>query len=210
MVLKSFLKNKYVWLLALLVALICRIANGYFSQAVDIYTASKVRNYAEGLIAECIEVELLKELDGADFFKESFDAKGNVSYAYIDSLKINKIRNSIILYTDEAINEINEHHDFDRIDIPLGYLFGIKYFLADGVRVPIELEVIGNQDVELKMETLSKGINTTIIEIYLDISIDIQVVIPFQSKITTTSTRVPLTIEIMNNEIPYYLGDLFD
>lgn len=210
MVLKSYLKSKVVWILALAVFLIFRLTSGYFSQAVDIYTSSKVRNYSEGLIAQCIEEELIKELENADIFIENFDSNGNVSYAYVNSLLINKIRNNVIIYTDEAINLINAHQDFDRIEIPLGYFFGIKYFLADGVKIPIELEVIGNQDVELRMDTISKGINTTIIEIYLDISIDIQVVIPFQSKITTTTTQIPLAMEIMNNEIPYYLGDIIE
>ena len=198
-----------MWIIAIVVCLLFRLTTGYFSQAVDIYTASKVRNYAEGLIAQCIEEELLKELEDTHLFVENIDSNGNISYAYIDSLKANRIRNKVVLYTDSAIGRINAHQDFDKIEIPLGYFFGIKYFLADGVKIPIELEVIGNQNIQLRTNTLSKGINTTIIEIYLDISIDIQVVIPFQSKITKTCTKIPLAMEIMNNEIPYYLGDIF-
>ena len=190
--LKSYLRNKYIWVIGLGAILIWRLSSGYFSQAVEIYTDSKVRNYAEGLIAESIEERLLNELNDGNLFIENYDSNGNVSYAYIDSYKINKIRNDVILYTDEAINEINDHQDFGYIEVPLGYFFGIKYFLADGVRVPIDLEVIGNQDVELDMQTLSKGINTTIVQINLNIDIHIQVVIPFQSKITTTSTIIPL------------------
>lgn len=208
--LKSYLRNKYIWVIGLGAILIWRLSSGYFSQAVEIYTDSKVRNYAEGLIAESIEERLLNELNDGNLFIENYDSNGNVSYAYIDSYKINKIRNDVILYTDEAINEINDHQDFGYIEVPLGYFFGIKYFLADGVRVPIDLEVIGNQDVELDMQTLSKGINTTIVQINLNIDIHIQVVIPFQSNITTTSTIIPLAIQIMNNDIPYYLGDLFN
>ncbi len=208
--LRSYLRNKYIWVIGLGAILIWRLSSGYFSQAVEIYTDSKVRNYAEGLIAESIEERLLNELNDGNLFIENYDSNGNVSYAYIDSYKINKIRNDVILYTDEAINEINDHQDFGYIEVPLGYFFGIKYFLADGVRVPIDLEVIGNQDVELDMQTLSKGINTTIVQINLNIDIHIQVVIPFQSKITTTSTIIPLAIQIMNNDIPYYLGDLFN
>lgn len=205
---KLYLRNKIVWILAISIFLLYRAASGYFSKSIEIYTTSKVKNYAEGLIASCISDELFDELDGAKFFNEKYDSNGNISYAYIDSLKINKIRNDIIIYTDEAINLINEHSDFDKIEIPLGYLFGLKYFLADGIRIPISLEVIGNQDVELKMNTITEGINTTIIEVYLDISIDVQVVIPFQNKSTTTNTKIPLAIEVMNNEIPYYLGDI--
>ncbi len=207
--LKSWLKNKYLWLGVFSVFLISRVATGYFSKAVNIYTASLVRNYAEGLIAECMEEEVLKDLESADLFIEKYDANGKVSYATIDSSKINKIRNRVILYTDRAIATINEHEDLKKIKIPAGYLIGLKYFFVDGFEVPIQMQVIGNQDVELKTNTISKGINTTIIEIYLDISVNVQVVIPFQNQITVTSTQIPLAIEVMNNDIPYYLGDFF-
>lgn len=212
MALKSWLKNKFIWIiigLATLGIIVWRIGSGYFSKAVDVYTVSKVRNYAEALIAASIEEELLKELEDADLFIENYDSNGNVSYAYVNSLKINRIRNNVILYTDKAISKINAHTDFEKIEIPLGYFFGVRYILADSIKIPIELEVIGNQNVELRMETISKGINTTIVEIYLDISLEIQVVIPLQNKVTVTSTKIPLAMEIMNNEVPYYLGDLF-
>lgn len=207
---KSFLKNKFVWLLGIFIFLVGRISSGYFSEGVKIYTSSKVRNYAEGLIAQCVDEKLLHELQNANILVENYDSNGKVSYAYANSFKINEIRNSVILYTDEAINKINLHSDFDLIEVPFGYFFGIKYFLNNGVKIPISLEVIGNQDVEIKIDTLSRGINTTIIEIYLDISIDIQVVIPFQNNVTTTKTKIPIALEIMNNEIPYYLGDIIE
>lgn len=213
MALKSWLRSKFFWIIigfAILGIIIWKVGSGYFSKAVDVYTVSKVRNYAEALIAESIEEELLKELEDADLFIENYDSNGNVSYAYVNSLKINRIRNNVVLYTDQAISKINAHTDFDKIEIPLGYFFGVRYFLADSIKIPIELEVIGNQDVELKMETISKGINTTIVEIYLDISLEIQVVIPLQNKVTVTSTKIPLAMEIMNNEVPYFLGDLFN
>ena len=44
------------------------------------------------------------------------------------------------------------------------------------------------------------------IEINLFVAIDIQVVIPFQENITRTEVTIPLAIEIMNNDVPYYLG----
>lgn len=201
---KSYLKNKYIWILGLIALLLWRLASGYFSKAVDVFTESKVRNYAEELIANVVEEEILTELQQMDIFKESYDSNGKVSYAYIDPYNINKIRNKVVQSTDEAIAKINEHEDFGHIEIPLGYFFGIKYFLADGVRVPIRLEVIGNQDVEIKTDTITKGINTTIVEMYLEISVEVGVVIPFQSKITNTTTRIPLAMSIMNNEIPFF------
>lgn len=207
MPLKSYLRNKLVWISAILIALIFKASSGYFSDSVKTFTEFKARNYAEGLIAYTLEDQLLDKISNSNFLIEKYNSDGYISYAYIDSYKINDIRNSAVLYMDKAIDKLNEHVDFEVIEIPFGYIFGTKYFLANGVRVPIYIEALANQDVEVKMDTISKGINTTIIEIYLDISIDIQVVIPFQSNVITTNTIIPLSMEIINNEIPYYLGD---
>lgn len=205
--LKFYLRNKIIWILGIIVFILFKVSSGYFSETVKLYTTSMVRNYSEALIANSIENELMDKIGNSSFLIEKYNSKGYVSYAYLNSYKVNDVRNSIILYMDEAIEEINQHNDLQSIDIPLGYLFGTKYFLTHGIKIPITLDVIGNQDVEVKIDTISKGINTTIIEIYLLVSIDIQVVIPLQKEVVITETKIPLSIEILNNEIPYYLGD---
>ena len=96
--------------------------------------------------------------------------------------------------------------DFDSIDIPMGYFFGFRYFFVDKIKVPLKIDVIGNQDVEISVDANDLGINTTMIEINLFVAIDIQVVIPFQENITRTEVTIPLAIEIMHNDVPYYLG----
>ena len=208
--LKSYLKSKFVWISAFVVMLIFRFSTGYFSDSVKAFTAFKIRNYSEGLIALSIEDELLDKIENSNFLVENYNSKGYVSYAYLDSYKINEIRNAAVLYLDDAIDDINLHTDFDKIEIPFGYIFGSKYFLANGIKLPIHLEVLGNQDIEVEIDTISKGINTAILEIYLMIKVDIQVVIPFQSEIVSTETKIPLSVEILNNEIPYYLGDILE
>ena len=109
---------------------------------------------------------------------------------------------------DELCNKLKD--TFKSIEIPLGYFFGRNYFLSNGVKVPIELEVIGNQSIEIKSSVESYGINTTILKVELHVSLDIQSVIPFQSAKIKTNTIIPLSLEIINNEIPYYLGDLLE
>ena len=88
----------------------------------------------------------------------------------------------------------------------MGYFFGFRYLFVDKINVPLKIDVIGNQDVEISVDANDLGINSTMIEINLFVAIDIQVVIPFQENITRTEVTIPLAIEIMNNDVPYYLG----
>ena len=195
MPLKFFLKNKYVWLAALVAAFLFRFSSGYFSESVKMYTDSKIKNYANEIINESIRRELLTSTDFSDILIENYDSNGKVSYAYLNANKI---------------DQINDAKSFETIEIPLGYFFGSEYLLADGMKMPIKLKILGDEDIEVVSDISSKGINTTIIQMYLYIKINIQVVIPFQSQMVVSESKIPICFEILNNEVPYYLGDILE
>lgn len=205
--LRSFAKSKVVWSLAFVVGFIWKFIAGYFSNAIDIYTTTKIKNYAEDVIITSIEEEILNSVSDTDFLIEHYDSLGKVSYAYFDTQRINEVRNTVARYMDNIINRIEYHSDLQKIDIPIAYFLGSKYFLSNSFKIPISLEVVGNQDIDIKTEKVVSGLNTTIFEINLVIAVEIYVVIPFQSKKISTLTQIPIAIEILNNEIPYYYSD---
>ena len=209
--LKNYLKkNSIMFLLALIIGLIGRMSVGYFSDAVKTYAESIIINYSRNIIDQGVTNGVIDDLNGESLLQEVYDSNGKVSYAYLDARKINMIRTNTSKYVTEAIDVINNQDTFKSIEIPLGYFFGRNYFLSNGIKVPIELEVIGNQSIEIKSSVESYGINTTILKVELHVSLDIQSVIPFQSAKIKTNTIIPLSLEIINNEIPYYLGDLLE
>lgn len=70
------------------------------------------------------------------------------------------------------------------------------------------MEVIGSHDVGITSSVVEYGINNSVIEIALVINLSIQVFIPFQEESITSTSKIPLSVEIINNEVPYfYLGD---
>ena len=75
--------------------------------------------------------------------------------------KVYYLRSNISEYIVNCINEINDGDEFKSIELPLGYFFGRNYFLSNGIKVPIKLEVIGYQDVfiEKKLETIGLKYN---------------------------------------------------
>ena len=51
------------------------------------------------------------------------------------------------------------------------------------------------------------GINNALIQLDLTIDANIQIILPFASKITKVSFTTPITIDMINGKIPtYYLG----
>jgi sporulation protein YunB len=143
-------------------------------------------------------------------FNVLYNENEKFSYSYLDVQILNYLRNNIAEYILECINEINDGDDFKSIELPLGYFFGRNYFLSNGIKVPIELEVIGHQDVFIEKNVETVGLNTTILEINLVVELSIRSVIPFQTDVIESITSIPLGLEILNNDIPYYLGDILN
>lgn len=182
---------------------------GYFSTAVNAYTESVILNYAKEIVDLGVTEGVVELLDGKSILNEVYDSNGKVSYAYLDAQTINYLRNNISRYVAKCINEINDGKKLDTIEFPLGYFFGRNYFLANGIKVPIDIEVVGYQDIEIEKIVESYGLNTTILQLNLIITLFIKTVIPFQSDIIESRSSIPIALEILNNDIPYYLGDIF-
>lgn len=209
--LKNYLiKNKFLIALSIIMAFLCKFSIGYFSNAVTAYTDSLIINYSNKVVNEGVSSGVIDLLDGKTLLNEVYDENGKVSYAYLDVQVLNYLRNNISKYVLGCIDAINDGESFESIELPLGYFFGRNYFLSNGVKVPIDLEVMGYQEVSIEKEVKTLGLNTTILEINLIIELNIRSVIPFQTNIITTKSAIPLALEILNNDIPYYLGDILN
>ena len=207
---KYLIKSKLTIVLALLLAFLCKFSMGYFSNAINAYTEALIISYSKEVIDKGVSTGIIDLLDGKSILNEVYDEKGKVSYAYLDVQILNYLRSNIAEYILKCINEINEGEDFKSIELPLGYFFGRNYFLSNGIKVPIHLEVIGYQDVFIEKKINTLGLNTTILEINLVVELNIRSVIPFQTDIINSKSSIPLALEILNNDIPYYLGDILN
>ncbi|MCM1131529.1 MAG: sporulation protein YunB [Roseburia sp.] len=196
----------FLILFILLIVYVCKFSMSYFSEAMDVYTESLVIGYATEVIDEGITEGVVELLDGKSVLCESYDSTGKVSYAYLDVKTINYLRNNISRYIASCVDIINKGEKFSTVDLPLGYFFGLNYFFSKGLRVPIHLEVVGNQDVVIEKSIESYGLNTTVLQINMIIAINIRSVIPFQTNTVQTKISIPVALEILNNDIPYYLG----
>lgn len=204
--------KKFAWRISFLVLLVLffvfagKFSLSYFSESVGTYTKSLIIGYATEVIDGGISEGVVELLDGKSVLCEAYDSTGKVTYAYLDVKTINYLRNNISRYIAKCVDTINEGQQFKTVDLPLGYFFGLNYFYSKGIRVPIHLKVVGNQDVAIEKHIESYGLNTTVLEIDMVISLNIQSVIPFQTNTVQTKISIPVALEILNNDIPYYLG----
>ncbi|OQP15927.1 sporulation protein YunB [Geobacillus zalihae] len=88
--------------------------------------------------------------------------------------------------------------------IPLGKITDNVLLANLGPRIPVQFQIVGNVDSEVTKEIRAYDINSFFIEIDIHVSVDIQVVIPFASKISNVTTDIPVVMRFIPGEVPQF------
>lgn len=183
-----------------------KMSFGYFGETVQLYIYQKSRSYAETIVSKTIQEDILTNYTAEGFIQKNYDSTGKLTLASLDSYQANLVRAQVAKSLIKSIESINLQEDFQSLMIPLGYFFSRNYFLANGIRVPINLEIIGSAKSDINSNVKSYGINSSLIEIVLDVSIEMQIMVPFQQQKIDILYEIPLAMEIINSDVPFVYG----
>ena len=91
--------------------------------------------------------------------------------------------------------------------IPVGVVLNNGYLSSLGPKIPVKLELIGGVTSSIKTNITNYGINNALMEVNLDVTVTIKVIIPFISRNVSINTHIPLIIKMLNGKVPeYYLN----
>ena len=97
---------------------------------------------------------------------------------------------------------------YDKIDdglvlgISIGNITGNSLLANVGPRIPLKIEMVSNVNVEIKNEVTEYGMNNALMEVFLEITVNPVIVMPFMSEEIKVVNKVPLSTEIIQGEIP--------
>ncbi len=177
---------------------------GYFGDAIKLYTIQVSNEYASEIIEDVLKSDLLEVIEEGSMMSQILNSEGDVVYSYLDTYKVNKIRGMAQNKIIDAIHTIENQKGFQKVDIPFGYFFSRNMFLSDGIKVPINLDVVGSHSVDISVLATPYGINSSVVEIFLDVTINVQITIPFQEEAIVCKQSIPLSVEIINSDVPEY------
>ena len=101
----------------------------------------------------------------------------------------------------------NIQHEFDNIGDPeirisLGSLSGVYFLSGFGPEFPIDVEVTGTVDAEIKSEFVSQGINQTLHRVYVDFDCKMKTVTALKNYEQSVVNRVILAEHVIVGNIP--------
>ncbi len=165
-----------------------------------IITLAEVR--ADILATEAINIAISETIARDILYKDLVflqkDREGRVVVAQVNTMEINRL----IAETTISIQNALQGLKGETIHIPLGQALGSHLLAGHGPRIPVRMIPVGRVNTNVIDVFEEAGINQTRHKIYLDIHVEVQIVIPFVSSVVEVVTVVPLTDNIYIGEVP--------
>ena len=133
-----------------------------------------------------------------DLVNVTTDSSGKISLIQANTIQINALSKLIGRVTISSLNELVKVP----IKIPLGAFSGIPLLAGVGPKIPLNVYPYGDVSCRFESKFISAGINQTQHKIYLYVSCNINVIIPFSSIKVLTNSEVLICESVILGDIP--------
>jgi len=146
--------------------------------------------------------KVVHKYDYKDIVQITTNEKDGTKILKTDVTVINDIASDIAV---EVANRLQEIQD-EKIEIPIGALFGSKFLSGMGPGFNITVVPAGDVTTELKTEFKTQGINQTVYRIYLELICNLNIIKSYKNINTQITNQVLLVETLIVGEIPetYY------
>ena len=134
----------------------------------------------------------------SDYFV-SFEksSSGDVTAISSNMARINALSAKIL---DTVIN-VTENQTIT-VEIPIGNLTGVSLLMGRGPKVPVQIIVLTSSKVEFNNSIITAGINQTKHQVNLEVIVDIDVLIPWDTASTQVKTEVLIADTVIVGKVP--------
>ena len=136
------------------------------------------------------------------------DEFGNISMIQANSLEINNLSKDLAQTCEERIGE----YGVNGISIPLGTFTGIPLLVGRGPRVNVKMTPIGSVVCKFVSHFETAGINQTVHKIYVNITANVSVVLPLNTRSLEAVQQVLISESVIVGQVPevYLQSDTLD
>lgn len=143
--------------------------------------------------------DIMRNNDYSGDYFVSFEknAAGEVTAISSNMARINALSAHIL----DCIVGVTENHTLT-VEIPVGNLTGISLLMGRGPRIPIKIVVLTSSRVEFNNSIVTAGINQTKHQINLEVIVDIDILIPWDTVNAQVQTEILIADTIVVGQVP--------
>lgn len=179
----------------------------------------KINKLSNDIIMDSFNKNLINEHDINNILKLTKNKEDEIIAVDFDLEKAYKVSMSLTKNIKKSLNkitftndEIIKHPKKDGyiLFLPVGVASDNPYFANLGPKIPIKITFIGNLVTGLKTKVKDYGINSALIEVYINVSLSEEVLIPYISKKINNNCEILLSSQIVEGVVPSIYNGLLE
>ena len=160
---------------------------------------TQVINSTSDLINDAIDVQIETgniQYDRIVYFEKDLD--GRITALKTNMSEVNRLKTDILNIINDEILEL----DTSDIGIPIGSLLLPEVFSGRGFPVPVQILSIRNSDAAFSSAFSQAGINQTLHQLNMQVSVDVAILVLGRSESFTVTSQVVVAETIIVGQVP--------
>lgn len=160
---------------------------------------TQVKNSTSDLINDAIDKQIETgniQYDRIVYFEKDLD--GRITALKTNMSEVNRLKTDILNIINDDILAL----DTSDIGIPLGSLFLTEFFSGRGPAIPVHIMSIRNSDASFFSSFTEAGINQTLQQLTMDITVDVTILVLGKAESFTVTSQVVVAETIIVGQVP--------
>lgn len=170
-----------------------------FNDAIRALAQTQVTNTTSDLINDAIDRQIEDgtiQYDRMVYFEKDLD--GRITALKTNMSEVNRLKTNILNLINDEILALST----DDLGVPIGNLFLPEVLSGRGPEIPVQILSIRNSDASFNSNFTQAGINQTLQQINMQVSVDVTVLVLGQTDSFTVSSQVIVAETIIVGDVP--------
>jgi len=189
----------YALILAIITVIVLFLFRLQFGDSLRNLAETQVKNSTSDLINDAIDKQILTgniQYDRIVFFEK--DLNGRITALKTNMSEVNRLKTTILNLINDEILAL----DTSDIGIPTGSLLLPEFLSGRGPVIPVQILAIRNSDASFTSNFTEAGINQTLQQLIMDVSVDVTVLVLGKAENFTVSSQVVVAETIIVGQVP--------
>ena len=193
--------------LSLLLLVVFRIK---FNDSILSLARTQVSNTTSDLINDAIDKQIEEgniQYDRIVYFEKNLD--GRITALKTNMSEVNRLKTDILNLINDEILALST----DDLGIPMGSLILPEFLSGRGPSIPIQIMSIRNSDASFSSNFTEAGINQTLQQMNMHVSVDVTILVLGKTESFTISSQVVVAETIIVGDVPdtyFQTGGLYE
>ena len=189
----------FILVLALILTACVVVFRRKYDTVIASLAQTQVKNATSDLINDAIDRQIKDgtiQYDRMVYFEKDLD--GRITALKTNMSEVNRLKTDLLNIINDEILAM----DSDHMGIPLGSLFLPEFFAGIGPLIPIQILTIRNSEASFFSEFSEAGINQTLQQLNMQVSVDVAVLVLGKIDTFTISTQVVIAETVIVGQVP--------